>query len=166
MHRLSGSRKAALLAVLLLGVWFGPFLLSRFLSNVGMVALSRGLAQMPDASTVDQLARALVPSASPDAAGLRGIALAVRASVLDQHLLDQAESWLALALRLDDQNDGAHRGLGWVWDARGNLQRAAEEWHQGGLTSADFGACANAAFFINWLDEAQRCRERAAAFDK
>jgi len=98
-----------------------------------------------------------------DPGRLRSFHLAVRPAFPNPDQLGQAEHYLTAALRQDRNNGSAHRGLGWVLDARGDLQRAAAEWTKGGFTEADFTRCEAVATAIEWRTEIERWQARTRA---
>jgi len=146
-----------------LGVLGRSFLSSRIRSNLGMVTLSKALAASPDAATLEAEVKALGPAGRRDTARLRTFHLAVRPAHPNPDTLDQAERYLNSALRWDADNGGAHRGLGWVWDAQGDLERAAAEWAEGGFTEVDFMRCEAVALMIGWRTETERWQARTRA---
>jgi hypothetical protein len=98
-----------------------------------------------------------------DPARLRNFHLAVRPALPDAARLDQAEQYLSAALRWDSSNGSVHRGLGWVWDVRGDLERAAAEWAEGGFTEIDLTRCEAVATLIDWRTEIERWQARTQA---
>jgi len=89
--------------------------------------------------------------------------LAVRPAYPHPDTLERAEQYFDAALQWDEENAGAHRGLGWVWDARGDLERAADEWAAGGFTEIDFVRCEAVAIMIGWRTETERWQARTRA---
>jgi hypothetical protein len=59
--------------------------------------------------------------------------------------LTEAEYWFKQSLAWNASNPAAHRGLGWIWEARGDLTRAAREWEHGGFSAREFYLCAQMA---------------------
>jgi len=90
-------------------------------------------------------------------------ALSEKSESIATNELSQAESWFQRALEWDPGNRSAHRGLGWVYDKRGDLQRAGEEWRRGGLTAGEFEACVKYYLLVKAPQKAQFWERRAAA---
>jgi len=78
----------------------------------------------------------------------------------------QAEQWFTRALSVDPGNLGAHRGLGWIREAQGDLSKAASEWDRGGFTAEEFLVCAQRSARVGRDDLAQLWRRRAEALQQ
>ncbi|HLF27057.1 MAG TPA: tetratricopeptide repeat protein [Anaerolineae bacterium] len=98
--------------LILIVVAFGPLLVSRLLSNVGLVLLNRSLAQ-------------------------HGVTL--DGSLADSNLM-QAEQWLRTATEVDPGNRGAWRGLGYLYWATSHVSDALAAWRKVGTMSDEFVA--------------------------
>jgi hypothetical protein len=75
--------------------------------------------------------------------------------------LQQAERWFARALTWDPRNPSPHRGLGWVWGARGDLTKASREWLLGGFSPREFEDCAREMDRAGQSEQARVWRQRA-----
>lgn len=76
--------------------------------------------------------------------------------------LQQAERWFAQALTWDPGNPSPHRGLGWVWEARGDLTKAAREWLLGGFSPREFEDCARIMDHAGQSEQARAWRQRSS----
>ena len=75
-----------------------------------------------------------------------------------EKLLRQAAAW-------NNDNEGAHRGLGWVLAAQGENEEAGTEWLTGGFTAQDFIARGEQARKAKQYEEALAWFERAAEIE-
>ena len=153
-------RMVLALLLTVLSALCGRTLASRVLSDVGVVVLSRALSALPSAEYLQLQAQ---QAGGKQAARFQELALAARPEKPNPRLLDEAERWLSWALQWDPENQGAHNGLGWLWDARGDLPRAAQQWQKAGLTAGDFSACAQSFGNIQWRTEIELWLARAQA---
>jgi len=92
--------------------------------------------------------------------------LGVSGRAASPQLLEDAERCFAHSLAWDAGNRAAHRGLGWTWEARGELARAAREWKQGGFSAEDFLMCADRAAFVGQEDVCRLWLRRAAVMQQ
>jgi hypothetical protein len=76
--------------------------------------------------------------------------------------LRQAEHCFARALTWDPGNPGPHCGLGWVWEARGDLAKASREWLLGGFSPREFEDCAREMHRAGQSEQARVWRRRAS----
>ncbi len=77
--------------------------------------------------------------------------------------LTEAECWFERSLAWNASNRAAHRGLGWIWEVRGDLTRAAREWERGGFSAQEFLMCAQRASWVGQEDLSRLWLRRAAA---
>lgn len=90
-------------------------------------------------------------------------ALGASARAASPQQLEDVARWFTRSLAWDAGNLAAHRGLGWIWEARGDMLRAGREWAQGGFSAPDFLMCADKAASVAQDDVCQLWLWRAAA---
>jgi len=75
--------------------------------------------------------------------------------------LISAENWLHKALRWSNNDPVSHQGLGWIYDAKGDLRAASTEWQRGNLSAEMFFGLGDQALKTECFEEARANYERA-----